>query len=63
MTGQPLLTAAGITALDWSRTVPLTVAVLACGYPDGAVKTISRMQKMVLGTHVNLDIGPPFASY
>jgi len=38
--------------MRWS----LTVAVLACAYADGAIKTISRMQKIVFVAHVNLGI-------
>ena len=34
--------APGTTALDWSRTVPLTVDVLACGYA-GAMKPTSTI--------------------
>jgi hypothetical protein len=49
--------ALGITAPVWSRTVPLTVPVLAWGQADGVMMTaINRMQNRRLCSLANLYI-------
>src|SRR5690242_7107777 len=48
----------GTTAPDSSRTVPLTVAVLACGHTGGASNASMRRDKATLHQHLRFMLSP-----
>src|SRR5436305_14463132 len=48
--------ARGIAAPDWSRTVPLTLPVLACGQAGSAIRVRRRTQKASFCGKVGISI-------